>query len=235
MNRILCTMCMRSGSKGVPSKNLRKMHGKPLMAYTIEQALESGLFEHVVISTDSEKIAKTARSFGAKSWFLRPNELATDKAPKLPVIRHVFQEAQKYYGHHFDVLVDLDATSPLRKIEDITGAYRQFIDEDADILITGCPSRKNPYFNMVEKVNGRIQKVNQLNKPPVRRQDAPQVYDMNASIYIFKRDALLGNDTLFTEKTSLYVMPEERSVDIDTEHDWDFVEFLLEKPANTND
>ena len=211
----------------MPNKNLRELHGRPLMAYTIEQALESGLFAHVVVSTDSEEIAETAKTFGAEAWFLRPAELAADEAPKLPAIRHALLEAEQHYGQEFDVLVDLDATSPLRIVEDIIRAFEQFIAEKADILITGCLARKNPYFNMVERVDDRIQKVKQLDKPPVRRQDAPKVYDMNASIYIWKREALLGYDTLFVDKTSLYVMPEERSVDIDTELDWDFVEFII--------
>jgi CMP-N,N'-diacetyllegionaminic acid synthase len=225
----LCTIGMRGGSKGVPNKNLRELHGKPLMAYTIAQAKESGLFRHIVVSTDSEEIAESARNLGAEAWFLRPPDLATDEAPKLPVIRHAFLESESHYGQQFDVLVDLDVTSPLRLVGDITGAYKQFSDEDADILITASPSRRNPYFNMVENVNGRISIVKQMDKLPVRRQDAPRVYDMNASIYIWKRDALLNNDTLFTENTSLFVMPEERSVDIDTEIDWDFVEFIMEK------
>jgi len=227
--RNICTIGMRGGSKGVPNKNLRHLYGKPLMAYTIEQALESQLFQHVVVSTDSDEIAEAARTYGAEAWFLRPQEMATDEAAKLPVIRHALLESEKHYGHSFDVLVDLDATSPLRLTRDITEAYDQFMRENADILITACPSRKNPYFNMVEKVNGCIRKVKTLDKPVVRRQDAPQVYDMNASIYIWKRDALLNRDTLFTEKTSLYVMPEERSVDIDTELDWEFVEFAMGK------
>ena len=229
LNRILCTICMRGGSKGVSGKNLRNLNSKPLMAYTIEHALQSDLFEHVVVSTDSDEIAETAKTYGAEAWFLRPAELATDEAPKLPVIRHAFLEAEKYYGRHFDVLVDLDATSPLRNVKDITGAYKQFNEKDSDILITASPCRKNPYFNMVEKVNGRIRKVKESKPPPARRQDAPAVYDMNASIYIWKRRALLEYDTLFTEKTSLYIMPEERSVDIDTELDWEFVEFIYSK------
>ena len=236
MKKILCTICMRGGSKGVSGKNLRNLHGKPLMAYTIEQALQSGLFEQVVVSTDSYEIAETAKTYGAEAWFLRPAELATDKAAKLPAIRHAFMEVEKHYGHQFDVLVDLDATSPLRKVEDIKAAYHQFLDEeDADILITASPCRKNPYFNMVEKVDGRVRKVKELKPPPTRRQDAPAVYDMNASIYIWKRRALLEYDTLFTEKTSLYVMPEERSVDIDTELDWDFVEFMIGKMISIHD
>lgn len=225
----LCTICMRGGSKGVPSKNIREMHGKPLMGHTICQAIKSGLFEHIVVSTDSKKIASTAKKFGAESWFLRPAHMATNNAPKLPVIRHAFMESEKQYGLKFDVLVDLDATSPLRHVEDISMAYRQFIEEGADILITASPSRKNPYFNMVERVNGHLRIVKELDKMPVRRQDAPQVFDMNASIYIWKRQALLENDTLFTDRTSLYIMPEQRSVDIDTEMDWEFVEYMIGK------
>ena len=87
MKKVLCTICMRGGSKGVSGKNLRNLHGKPLMAYTIEQSLQSGLFEHVVVSTDSDEIAEMAKTYGADAWFLRPAELATDEAPKLPVIR----------------------------------------------------------------------------------------------------------------------------------------------------
>ncbi|MBT6937930.1 MAG: acylneuraminate cytidylyltransferase family protein [Candidatus Marinimicrobia bacterium] len=226
MKKVLCTICMRGGSKGVSGKNLRNLHGKPLMAYTIQQALQSGLFEHVVVSTDSVEVAGMAKTYGAEAWFLRPAELATDEAPKLPVIRHAFKETEKHYEQEFEILVDLDATSPLRSVDDIIGAYDQFIAENADILITACPSRKNPYFNMVEIVDGRIRKVKELKTPPIRRQDAPTVYDMNASIYIWKRQALMENDTLFTDRTSLYVMPEERSVDIDTELDWEFVEYI---------
>jgi CMP-N,N'-diacetyllegionaminic acid synthase len=234
-SHLLCTISMRGGSKGVPDKNLRKLYGKPLMAYTIEQAIQSELFEHVVVSTDSEKITEVAISFGAEAWFLRPPEMATDEASKLPAIRHALLESERHFGHKFDVLVDLDVTSPLRRIGDITGAYEQFVREDADILITANPSRKNPYFNMVENVDGRIQIVKQLDKPIVRRQDAPQVFGMNASIYIWKREALLGYDTLFTDRTVLYVMPEERSVDIDTELDWNIVEYIIGKSADFND
>ena len=230
MRNFLCTICMRGGSKGVPGKNLRDLHGKPLMAHTIEQALQSGLFEHVVVSTDSYEIAEMAKKYGAESWFLRPAELATDEAPKLPVIRHAFIEAEKHYGHEFEILVDLDATSPLRTVDDINGAFNQLIDEDANIIITVSPCRKNPYYNMVEKVDGRVRIVKEHKKSLIRRQDAPVVYDMNASIYIWKRWALLEYDNLFTDKTSLYIMPEERSVDIDTELDWKFVEFITGSP-----
>ena len=235
MNKVLCTICMRSGSKGVPGKNFRNLHGKPLMAYTIDQAKQSALFDYVIVSTDSVQIAETAKQYGAEAWFVRPAELATDTAPKLPVIRHALLEAEKYYGHEFDILVDLDATSPLRSVQDIKKSYEQFNAGGADILITGSPSRKNPYFNMVEIVDGRVRKVKESQSTPARRQDAPLVYDMNASIYIWKRKVLLECETLFTAKTSLYVMPEERSIDVDTELDWELVELLIGKQVATDD
>ncbi len=225
---MLCTICMRGGSKGVLNKNLREMHGKPLMAYTIEQALKSGLFEHVLVSTDSERISSTAKILGADSWFMRPAHMASDESPKIPVIRHALLEAEKHYSRSFDVVFDLDATAPIRYVDNIAGAYRQFIEDAADILITASPSRKNPYFNMVEKLNGQIRITKGNGKIPVRRQDIPQVFDMKADC-IWKRKALLENDTLFTEKTSLYIVPEECSVDIDTALDWEFVEFMIGK------
>ena len=223
----LCTICMRRGSKGLSNKNLRVLLGKPLMAYTIEQAQESKLFEHIVVSTDSNEIAEMAISFGAKAWFLRPSELSKDEAPKIPAIRHAFLESERHFNCKFDLVIDLDVTSPLRRVGDITNAYNQLIEENADILITGSSARKNPYFNMVEFFEGQVQLVKKLDEPVVRRQDAPQVYDMNASIYIWKRNVLLHDDSLFTKKTSLYTMPEECSVDIDTDLDWQFVEFLM--------
>jgi CMP-N,N'-diacetyllegionaminic acid synthase len=231
----LCTICMRKGSKGVPNKNLREINGKPLMAYTIEKAIQSELFLHVVVSTDSEQIAETAKNFGADVWFLRPKELALDDTPKLPVIRHAFQESEKYYGQMFDILMDLDSTSPLREVEDITGSYRQFVKEDADNLISVCCAKKNPYYNMVELVNGKVQLIKKTHPVPHSRQSAPQVFDMNASIYIWKRETLLKYNSLFLEKTSLYVMNEDRSVDIDSQHDFNLVDYMIKKQKKIHD
>jgi CMP-N,N'-diacetyllegionaminic acid synthase len=222
----LCSICMRGGSKGVVNKNLKKLNGKPLMAYTIEQAIASKLFKHVIVSTDSEEIYENAKFFGADAWFLRPKYLSTDEAAKLPVIQHAFMEAEKHYGIKFDSLTDLDATSPLRTVQDIINAYNQFTNEKAKNLISGCASRKNPYFNMVEKVGKTIKLIKEPKFLSQRRQDAPKVYDMNASIYIWKRESILNSNSLFTKNTSLYVMPEERSIDIDTDLDWKFVQFL---------
>lgn len=230
MSSILCTICARGGSKGVKNKNIKELHGKPLIAYTIEQAKASGLFEHIVISTDSDDIANVAKQYGAEVFFKRSDEMASDTAGKLDVIRDAFVRSEEYYNKAFDYLVDLDATAPLRSVEDIINSFNQFKENNNDNLITAMPSRRSPYFNLVEQdKNGKVYLSKKLDSAIMRRQDAPKSYDMNASIYIWKRDIILNKSPLFLENTGLYVMPEERSIDIDNELDFKFVEFLMGK------
>ena len=228
--KVLCTICARGGSKGVKNKNIKSINGKPLIAYTIEQAKKSNLFEHIVISTDSDDIAAIAKEYGAEVFFKRSAEMASDTAGKLDVIRDAFQRSEKYYNEQYDYLIDLDATAPLRSVEDITHSFEQFLKNNNDNLITAMPSRRSPYFNLVEVDNeGKVYLSKTLDSSVVRRQDAPKSYDMNASIYIWKRDVILNEKSLFLEKTGLYVMPEERSIDIDTELDYKFVEFIMKE------
>ena len=226
---ILCTICMRGGSKGVPNKNIRQMNGKPLLYYTLNNAHKAKFFDHIVVSTDSQKIANKSKQFGAEAWFLRPKEFATDESDKIEARIHALLESENHYSKKFDVIIDLDVTSPLRTSDDIINAYKQFINEDSDNLISVSESRKNPYFNMVEFKNGKVSLVKNKSKNISRRQDAPKVYDMNASIYIWKRQVLLGRKPLFNKNTSLYIMPLERSIDIDSEFEWDLVKYLQSK------
>lgn len=232
MSSVLCTICARGGSKGVKNKNIKELGGKPLIAYTIEQAKASKLFEHIVISTDSDVIANVAKAYGAEVFFKRSDEMASDTAGKLDVIRDAFMRSEAYYQKQYDYLVDLDATAPLRSVEDIINSFEQFKKDNNDNLITAMPSRRSPYFNLVEVENdGKVKLSKKLDSAILRRQDAPKSYDMNASIYIWKREVILEEKTLFLEKTGLYVMPEERSIDIDTELDFEFVEFLMRKKS----
>ncbi|WP_419767370.1 cytidylyltransferase domain-containing protein [Arcobacter sp.] len=230
MKNVLCTICARGGSKGVKNKNIKELNGKPLIAYTIEQAKASGLFEHIVISTDSDDIANVAKQYGAEVFFKRSHEMASDTAGKLDVIKDAFKRSEEYYNTEFDYLIDLDATAPLRSIDDITDSFNQFKENDNDNLITAMPSRRSPYFNLVEQdKNGKVYLSKKLDNAVVRRQDAPKSYDMNASIYIWKREVILNESSLFLDNTGLYVMPEIRSIDIDTELDYKFVEFLMKE------
>ena len=230
MKNVLCTICARGGSKGVKNKNIKILLNKPLIAYTIEQAKASNLFEHIVISTDSDDIANVAKEYGAEVFFKRDAEMASDTAGKLDVIRDAFTRSEDYYGQQFDYLIDLDATAPLRAVEDIVNSFHQFLDNDNANLITAMPSRRSPYFNLVEvDATGKVSLSKKLDSAIVRRQDAPKSYDMNASIYIWKRETILCENSIFLEKTGLYVMPEERSIDIDNELDFEFVKFLMGK------
>jgi len=234
MNSTLCTICMRGGSQGVKNKNYRLINGKPLMYFTIKQAIKAKIFDHIVVSTDSKKILKIAKSYGADGWFIRPKKLSSNSSPTMPVIQHALRKAEKFYDKKFNFIVDLAVTSPLRKVEDIVNAYRVFIKKKSDFLITGTKSRNNPYFNMVEIVNKRVKVVKKIKKMFfTRRQDCPKTYDMNASIYIWNRRTVMNPGTNLEaydkEKVILYEMPDSRSFDINSELDFRLVEFLLKK------
>ncbi|MDI4650358.1 acylneuraminate cytidylyltransferase family protein [Cohnella hashimotonis] len=229
MNRI-CTICARGGSKGVKNKNIRMLDGRPLIAHSIEQALATGIFATIAVSSDSDDILVAAREAGATILVKRPEEMASDTAAKLPAIRHCFTEAERIAGTRFDTIVDLDATSPLRIPQDIIEAVEMLESKRVSNVITGMPSRRSPYFNLVEiNDNGAVELSKKLPYKVVRRQDGPPCYDMNASIYVWSREALLNNDAIFVADTRLYVMPEERSIDIDNELEFEWVEFLLNK------
>jgi len=225
--KILCSICARAGSKGVKNKNIREIAGKPLIAWTIEQAKESNLFDHVVISSDSDKIIELAKEYGAEVFFKRDQFLSSDQAGKLDVIKDLLLKSEKFYDKKFDYIIDLDVTSPLRDVEDIINSFNYFLETDSDNLITASLSRRSPYFNMVEVVDGKVRLVKEGKF--LRRQDVPKTYDMNASIYIWKRESLLNHKTIFLDKTALYIMPEERSIDIDSELDYKIVEILLKE------
>lgn len=229
MSRI-CTICARGGSKGVKNKNIRGLAGKPLIAYTINQAQASHLFDVIAVSSDSAEILDVGRQYGADLLVKRPEELATDTAAKVPVIRHCVVEAERVTGKRFDVVVDLDATSPLRWVEDIQGAVNLLENEKVANVITAAPARRSPYFNLVELGKDGVVRLSKSPEHPiVRRQDSPQCFDMNASIYVWQRETLFESSTLFNPDTGLFIMPVERSTDIDDEIDFEIVELLMKK------
>ena len=234
MSPTLCTICMRKGSQGLKNKNLKRINGKPLMYYTIKQAIKSKIFDHVVVSTDSNKILKYAKSYGAEGWFLRPKKLATNKSSKVAAIKHAFIEAEKFYNKKFEIIIDLDVTSPLREVKDIINSYELFLRKKADVLVTGSKSRHNPYFNIIEIINGKVRKVKNIKKNFFRRQEAPKTYDMNASIYIWNRKTLLKSFSSAIEKGAkwkiiFYEMPTSRSIDIDSKIDFQLVKLYLKR------
>lgn len=227
----LCVIGARGGSKGVPNKNYRTLLGKPLIAYTIEQALSCPDIGKLVVSTDSPEIAEVAKKYGAEVPFLRPAELANDTAGKWHVWQHALTACEEHYQKSFDLFVDLDCTAPLRLTSDISAAIRQYCDTPGiDGVFSVCTARKNPYFNLVEY---DAEKFLRLSKQPagrvVRRQDTPEVYEHVASIYVLSPAYLHRGTGLLSGHTQGYEMAPERCLDIDSEFDFEMVEYLMKK------
>ena len=225
---ILLTIGARGGSKGVKGKNIRPLLGKPLIAHSILQALRWGKAAQVVVSTNSDDIARVAKKYGALVPFMRPAHMATDKAGKIPALIHALKTCEVIYKTRYDILMDLDATAPVRTIEDMDHCLVLLVKHKLNSVFSVVPAHKNPYFNMVElSPSGRVHMCKRLKVKVKRRQDAPAVYDQNASIYVYDRDYLLSKDfSVINRRCMFHVMPDESGFDIDREIDFKFLEFL---------
>jgi N-acylneuraminate cytidylyltransferase/CMP-N,N'-diacetyllegionaminic acid synthase len=226
---VLGLICCRGGSKGVPGKNIRLLKGKPLIAHTIETAGNCKLLDDIIVSTDDEVIAQTAKQFGAKVPFIRPKDLATDEASKWPVFINAVETYEALTGNAVDYIADLDVTVPLKSSDDIDGAVAMAVTEDAEVVITGYIPEKNPFFNMMTVGENGIAKVVASSPVPiVRRQDAPVVYGLSGAAFVVKTTALYKYEHWCKAPCKIYPMPKERALDIDTETDFKFIEFLAE-------
>lgn len=229
---ILITVCGRAGSKGAKNKNFRDFLGKPLVLYTIKAAK---LFQKkyiqanidICLNSDSsiaENIALEEKIFFTE----RPSNLATDTTAKADAIRDVLKKMEDKEEKQYDYVIDLDITSPLRKTEDIIEVLNKIQRTKSDVVFSVVPSRRNPYFNMVEKDSeGEIV----FSKPVTCtcRQEAPEVFDMNASIYCYDRNTLIDSERdPFEGKIEITVMPETYVIDIDHEEDFHVLECLVE-------
>ena len=225
---ILVTICARGGSKGLPGKNLKLLNNKPLLVHTIDLAFSIPGTVDVVVSSDDDDILKVAKSSGVKNIVKRPSVLASDEAGKLPAIIHCLEAIEGIQKITYDFVVDLDVTSPLRTLSDVMSCI-EIMEQNPDIgnLITATPSRKSPYFNIVEfEKNTNVPKLTKSAGVFLSRQAAPKTFDMNAAIYIWRRDCIERN-SLFHSDTYCHVMPESRSIDIDNLIDFMIVETLL--------
>ena len=227
---VLCTICARSGSKGLKNKNIRKINGIPLISYSINQAFKSRLFNKIVVSTDSITIKNIVSKQMVDHCFIRNKKLSGDKISKISVIKDLLIKSENKYNKNFDIIVDLDVTSPLRKVSDIKKSFKDFLNNGSTNMVTVTKASKNPYFNMIEYKNGSYQKVKKFkNKKFTTRQSTPKVYNMNASIYLWKRKTILQDLPIINSKTSIYEMPKIRSTDIDDIEDFNYVKYLMNK------
>ena len=228
---ILCTICARKGSKGLKGKNYLTLLGKPLIKHTIEQANKSKLFTKIVVSSDSKKIINISKK-ETDYTISRTKKLSNDHSSKVDAIKDALLRAEKHFKLRFDIVVDLDVTSPLRSKSDIKNALDLFIKKKPGNLVSGYKARRNPYFNQVMYKNSYLDVVCNSKKKIVRRQSAPQIYDLNASIYIWNRNSLLSSIKTINKKTILFEMPYSRSIDIDDELDFMMVKYILQKKLN---
>jgi CMP-N,N'-diacetyllegionaminic acid synthase len=225
---VVGAICARGGSKGVPRKNLRLLCGKPLIVHTIECARQCPDLARVVISTDDDEIAEVARKNGADVPFMRPPQLAQDDSSKWDVFRHLVETLEKLEGRRVDVLVDLDTGVPLRQPVDISQCIQQLLESQADVVVTAYEPERNPYFNMVEIQSDGYARVSKPSAVPVtRRQAAPHVYSLSPAVYAIRRDSLWQFEHWALSRMQIHVIPRERAVDIDTEIDFRFVEYLI--------
>lgn len=214
----------RSGSKGLKDKNIKLLNGKPLMYYSIDAALRSGLFDEVMVSTDSAGYADTARESGAAVPFLRSPENSDDKAGSWDAVKEVLDNYKKT-GKEFDTVCLLQPTSPMRTDTDIIEAYRLFEERSSVAVVSVCVA---DHFSLCNKLpdDGCLDGFLEC-KGSVRRQDQQTVYRINGAVYIVSVKELMKDSNLFRKGSYAYIMPAERSIDIDSELDLKFAEFLM--------
>jgi N-acylneuraminate cytidylyltransferase len=219
----------RGGSKGIPGKNIKPMCGRPLIAYSIEVLRESKYVDRVIVSTDDENIARAAVECGAEVPFMRPAELASDSSPEVLSWKHALSEAKRE-GTMPDVFVSAPTTSPLRSPGDIDAAVDMLADTGADIVISVTPASRSPYFNMATRdESGRTRLFAKLPGGVERRQDAPPVYDITTVAYAARSQYIMDCGSLMEGDVRSIVVQAERAVDIDTQLDFDFAEFLIRR------
>ena len=227
--QILGVIPARGGSKGVPRKNIRPLAGKPLLAYTIEAALACEMLTDVVVSTDDPEIQSIALEYGAQAPFLRPEELATDRALAIPTIQHAVREMETRRGQPYDYVVMLQPTTPLRAPEDITSALTSLIESGADGIISIVDARsKHPM--KLKRFEG--ERLVDYEKPPVEnppRQILSDVYAPSGSLYATRRNVFMEEGTFQGARCLGHIMPPERSVNIDNEIDFLVAEYMLSK------
>ncbi|WP_126428726.1 cytidylyltransferase domain-containing protein [Brevibacillus marinus] len=211
---VLAVIPARGGSKGVPRKNIRQLAGKPLIAWTIEAAQQSAYLDRIVVSTEDEEIAEVARQYGAEIPFLRPRELAQDDTPGIDPVLHAV-ECLPFY----DFVVLLQPTSPLREASDIDRCIEMCVSRGERACVSVTAADKPPQWMYQLDRDFRLQPIVPQAQLLTRRQDAPHVFVLNGAVYVAQTEWLKRSRSFLTENTAAYVMPKERSLDIDSELD----------------
>lgn len=225
--KVLAIIPARGGSKRLPNKNILQLRGRPLIAWTIMTAIKSFYLDKIIVSTDSDQIASIGQEFGASIPFIRPDELATDTSSSFDVIIHAI-DFYKSQGEVFDYIVLLQPTSPLRTTKDLNDAF-SMINEETKCVVSVCATEHPPLWanTLPEDLNMKDFIKPELNNK--RSQDLPVYYRLNGAIYISDVEYLIKHRGFWGEKTKAFIMPQERSIDIDSINDFKFCEILLQQ------
>jgi CMP-N,N'-diacetyllegionaminic acid synthase len=233
MTKIIGLIPARGGSKGIPGKNIKELAGKPLIAWTIEAALDSKILARILVSTDDEKIANVAREWGAEVSFMRPEYLSVDNSTSISVVHHAIQYLFEEGIHGSDYLLLLQPTSPLRIGKDIISAIDIAKLKDAAAVVSVTDSPIHPYLTKKITKEGVLENFIIGNFDNMRRQDMPAAYALNGAIYLNKISSLHERETFIPEnETHPYIMPADRSIDIDTVWDFYLAELVLRDRQN---
>lgn len=229
---ILFTICGRAGSKGLAAKNLKTFHGYPLIAYTlaaIDLFKEQSNYQvDVALNTDSTELQRTIEDYPDVLLIERKKEHATDTASKMAVIRDTYLQAKKIRQKEYDYVIDLDLTSPLRTVQDIFNLIEKKKGQpELDVVFSVVESRRNPFFNMVKEEKNSVSLVNASTF--TSRQQAPAIYDMNASMYLYDPKFLQENEYIFNGKCGVIQMQDYMVLDIDSEEDFKWMEYIYLK------
>jgi CMP-N-acetylneuraminic acid synthetase len=227
---ILAVITARGGSKGLPGKNIKPLGGKPLIAYSIEAAKKSARITDLILSTDDEAIAAVAREHGCDVPFMRPAELAQDSTPHLPVLQHAVAYMEEAKGARYDLVVTLQPTSPFRLPEDIDKTIDALVAQSADSAVSVCELESSAHPIKAKKLQDGLMLPYCIPEPEgVRRQDFPAAYKRSAAVYVSRRDLIVDRQLFYGDRIAAHIVPQDRSIDIDTPLDWLVAEYKLGK------
>ncbi|MEH1825354.1 MAG: acylneuraminate cytidylyltransferase family protein [Nostoc sp.] len=226
--KVLAIIPARGGSKAVPRKNIREIGGKPLIAWTIEEAKKSQYIDRLILSSEDDEIIKIAQKWGCEIAFKRPVELAQDDTPGIAPVLHALNQLPIY-----DYVVLLQPTSPLRQVIDIDGCIEACIRYESYSSVSVTESDSSPYWMYTIDRTGQMQPFIKTHNILDRRQDLPKVYLLNGAVYVAQTEWILQSKNFISDGTTAYVMPIERSIDIDTELDFNIVQLTLKETNNT--
>lgn len=228
----LCVIPVRAGSKGLPHKNIRPFLGRPLLAHSIEQARDSGCFDGplncIAVSSDSSEYLDKATAAGATDRVERPAALASDTASSIDVLLHALEVCEARIGQPFDTVCLLQATSPLRRAQDISQAIETLETGAFDSVLGVSRAKGSPYATLLEPVANGYGLSKQPEHAVTRRQDLPPVFQINGAIYVWDRTALAQHRAALCPRTGIHQMSALRSIDIDDATDWAFAELAAD-------